>query len=433
MLRVFLLIVLGGALLLWLNPPDPERLERWGLDLSAFFPKGTQPGGSGALHQRVPQRAWPPAVDAQPGAECRGTGARAGHEDAPLFRAPEPRHRRGARRGDRGGRVCGQGVGREHRQGNWRSDRALVQGWIDSPGHRANILNPEVREIGVGLLRDGGIAAGRPLARLYAVQLFGKPLSDCGELPSDRDRAAIEEVDGRLELLNARLRDRRRELDDLQARIDRASSNTERNRWIQEPQPARGGVQPTGGGGQGGAGHPFRDDRHLQRQAGRLQRLRRRHLNRGTSVWASIQLFTRPFAALSVKALPLRRSVPFPPTFSPCRTICEPFGEARGVGFRSLSESIDTTTSGGRLIFHVFGALGQFERDLIRDRTRAGLAAAAARGRKGGRKPVVTPEKLQRAKEHIANGLNVREAAARVKVGKTALYDALQAASPADS
>lgn len=57
--------------------------------------------------------------------------------------------------------------------------------------------------------------------------------------------------------------------------------------------------------------------------------------------------------------------------------------EARGVGFRSLSESIDTTTSGGRLIFHVFGALGQFERDLIRDRTKAGLAAAAARGRTG--------------------------------------------------
>jgi DNA invertase Pin-like site-specific DNA recombinase len=100
--------------------------------------------------------------------------------------------------------------------------------------------------------------------------------------------------------------------------------------------------------------------------------------------------------------------------------------EARGVGFRSLTESIDTTTSGGRLIFHVFGALGQFERDLIRDRTKAGLAAAAARGRKGGRKPVVSNEKLQRAKEHLANGLNVREAAARLKVGKTALYAALQ-------
>jgi len=102
--------------------------------------------------------------------------------------------------------------------------------------------------------------------------------------------------------------------------------------------------------------------------------------------------------------------------------------QARGVGFRSLSEAIDTTTSGGRLIFHVFGALGQFERDLIRERTRAGLRAAAARGRKGGRKPVVTAEKLQRAREHIANGLTVREAAARLKVGKTALYAALKAA-----
>ena len=103
--------------------------------------------------------------------------------------------------------------------------------------------------------------------------------------------------------------------------------------------------------------------------------------------------------------------------------------EARGVGFRSLTENIDTTTPGGRLIFHVFGALGQFERDLIRDLTKAGLTAAAARGRKGGRKPVVTADKLQRARELVANGLNVREAAARLKVGKTALYAALQAAS----
>ena len=107
--------------------------------------------------------------------------------------------------------------------------------------------------------------------------------------------------------------------------------------------------------------------------------------------------------------------------------------EARGVGFRSLTESIDTTTSGGRLIFHVFGALGQFERDLIRERTKAGLSAAAARGRKGGRKPVVTADKLQRARDYIANGLNVREAAARLKIGKTALYAALQAASAANS
>ena len=97
----------------------------------------------------------------------------------------------------------------------------------------------------------------------------------------------------------------------------------------------------------------------------------------------------------------------------------------RGVGFRSLTEAIDTTTPGGRLVFHLFAALGQFERDLIRERTRAGLAAAAARGRHGGRRPVVTPDKLRRARLLIAQGLTVREAAARVRVGKTALYAAL--------
>ena len=100
--------------------------------------------------------------------------------------------------------------------------------------------------------------------------------------------------------------------------------------------------------------------------------------------------------------------------------------EKRGVGFRSLTEAIDTTTSGGRLVFHLFGALGQFERDLIRERTRAGLASAQARGRKGGRRPVVTPDKLKRAREIISKGLTVREAATRLKIGKTALYEALR-------
>jgi DNA invertase Pin-like site-specific DNA recombinase len=102
----------------------------------------------------------------------------------------------------------------------------------------------------------------------------------------------------------------------------------------------------------------------------------------------------------------------------------------RGVGFRSITEAIDTTTSGGRLVFHLFGALGQFERDLIQERTRAGLAAAAARGRKGGRKPVVTDDKLERARASIAKGLTVREAAVRLRVGKTALYAALRADRP---
>jgi DNA invertase Pin-like site-specific DNA recombinase len=59
--------------------------------------------------------------------------------------------------------------------------------------------------------------------------------------------------------------------------------------------------------------------------------------------------------------------------------------EKRGIGFRSLNEAIDTTSPGGKLVFHIFGALAEFERDLIRDRTRAGLEAARARGRKGGR------------------------------------------------
>ncbi|AWM28741.1 recombinase family protein [Sinorhizobium fredii] len=97
------------------------------------------------------------------------------------------------------------------------------------------------------------------------------------------------------------------------------------------------------------------------------------------------------------------------------------------VGFRSITENIDTTTPGGRLVFHLFRALAQFERDLIRERTRAGLQAAEERGRRGGRQAVVTPEKLAKARRHLAAGLNVREAAARVKVGKTALYQALKA------
>jgi DNA invertase Pin-like site-specific DNA recombinase len=66
--------------------------------------------------------------------------------------------------------------------------------------------------------------------------------------------------------------------------------------------------------------------------------------------------------------------------------------EELGIGFKSLTENIDTTTSGGKLIFHIFGALAAFERNLIRERTLAGLAAARARGRKGGRPKALTPE-----------------------------------------
>ena len=108
--------------------------------------------------------------------------------------------------------------------------------------------------------------------------------------------------------------------------------------------------------------------------------------------------------------------------------LIEKVGElaTRGIGFRSLTENIDTTTSGGMLVFNIFGSLAQFERDLIRERTHAGLKAARERGRPGGRRPVVTPDKLRKARDHIASGLTVREAAARLKIGKTALYKALE-------
>ncbi|MGO4598514.1 recombinase family protein [Terrabacter sp. 2RAF25] len=100
--------------------------------------------------------------------------------------------------------------------------------------------------------------------------------------------------------------------------------------------------------------------------------------------------------------------------------------EGRGVAFRSLTESIDTSTPGGKLIFHLFGALAEFERDLIRERTMAGLAAARARGRNGGRPTVWTPEKLK-----VARGMydsrehDVATIARVVGVSRASVYRAL--------
>jgi DNA invertase Pin-like site-specific DNA recombinase len=71
--------------------------------------------------------------------------------------------------------------------------------------------------------------------------------------------------------------------------------------------------------------------------------------------------------------------------------------EESAVGFRSLTENIDTTSAGGKLIFHIFGALAEFEHSLIRERTKAGLAAARARGRKGGRRPKLTKADVKKA------------------------------------
>jgi DNA invertase Pin-like site-specific DNA recombinase len=75
----------------------------------------------------------------------------------------------------------------------------------------------------------------------------------------------------------------------------------------------------------------------------------------------------------------------------------------RKVGFKSLTENIDTTTSGGKLIFHIFGALAEFERDIIRERTNAGLEAARTRGKKGGRPRALAPPQIQFAQKLYAD------------------------------
>jgi len=104
--------------------------------------------------------------------------------------------------------------------------------------------------------------------------------------------------------------------------------------------------------------------------------------------------------------------------------------EERGIGFRSLTESIDTTTPGGRLVFHVFAALAEFERDLIRERTHAGLAAARARGRRGGRRPVMSAEKLEVARTMYKSGEHtVAAIAATVGVSRASVYRHLNATS----
>src|SRR5829696_4607634 len=100
----------------------------------------------------------------------------------------------------------------------------------------------------------------------------------------------------------------------------------------------------------------------------------------------------------------------------------------RGVGFKSLTEQIDTTTPGGKLIFHVFGALAEFERDLIRERTHAGLAAARARGRRGGR-----PKKLTDAKQlelartlHDGGQVDIDTICATLGISRATLYRSLK-------
>lgn len=95
----------------------------------------------------------------------------------------------------------------------------------------------------------------------------------------------------------------------------------------------------------------------------------------------------------------------------------------RGIALRSLTESIDTTTPGGRLVFHLFGALAEFERAVIRERTRAGLQAARDRGKKGGRPRRFGPKELAAAKAMLADPeIRVEDVAAHLKVSPATLY-----------
>lgn len=96
--------------------------------------------------------------------------------------------------------------------------------------------------------------------------------------------------------------------------------------------------------------------------------------------------------------------------------------EKRGVHFRSLTDAIDTSTPAGRFFFHVMASLAQMERELLIERTHAGLAAAKTAGRVGGRKPKMTPSKLQAAQQLLDAGVPPKDVAANLGVSVPTLY-----------
>jgi DNA invertase Pin-like site-specific DNA recombinase len=103
--------------------------------------------------------------------------------------------------------------------------------------------------------------------------------------------------------------------------------------------------------------------------------------------------------------------------------------EEKGVGFRSLTEAIDTTNPGGKLVFHIFAALSEFERSLIQERTKAGLAAARARGRKGGRPRKLDYKQVQKARAMLADpAITKTEVAEHFGVTRMTLNEAIHRA-----
>jgi DNA invertase Pin-like site-specific DNA recombinase len=97
--------------------------------------------------------------------------------------------------------------------------------------------------------------------------------------------------------------------------------------------------------------------------------------------------------------------------------------EQQGIGFESLTEKIETGSAAGKLVFHVFAALAEFERNLIRERTQAGLVAARARGRSGGRKPKLDNQQVREIKVLLHDpDIQVAEVARRYGVSRTTIY-----------
>src|SRR5437868_7590659 len=101
--------------------------------------------------------------------------------------------------------------------------------------------------------------------------------------------------------------------------------------------------------------------------------------------------------------------------------------DSRKIGFKSLTENIDTTTSGGKLVFHIFGALAEFERNLIRERTQAGLLAARARGRKGGQPKALTPKQAAIAQALYDDKSNaIADICKTLNISRATLYRYIQ-------
>ena len=102
--------------------------------------------------------------------------------------------------------------------------------------------------------------------------------------------------------------------------------------------------------------------------------------------------------------------------------------EAKGIGLKSITEAIDTSTAGGRLVFHIFGSIAEFERALIRERTRAGLIAAKARGRAGGRPAKLIGERLEHARNLLNAGSSVSAVARSMGVSRSTVLRSVRLA-----